>query len=96
MPEIPPALVGTGGPVGLLTLVVILVLVGRLVPRSVMDDRIRDRAERITYLEQTLAARDEELRIRGQQVDRLLAQSDLMVQLLQGLAREAGRDDLVA
>ncbi|MCX5066892.1 hypothetical protein OOJ91_13655 [Micromonospora lupini] len=89
-------LAGKVGPVGLLSLVVLLILTGRLLPRPVLEDRIRDKAEQITHLQETLASRDEELRVRGQQVDKLLAQSDLTVQLLQSLAREAGRDDLVA
>ena len=96
MPEIPPAVIGNLGPYGILLIAVLLVLLGRLIPRSVLEDRIGDKRERIAYLEQTLAHRDEELRVRGQQVDKLLAQSDLTVQLLQSLAREAGRDDLVA
>jgi hypothetical protein len=96
MPEIPPALIGTGGPVGIIALVVALVLTGRLVSRSVHEDRIRDKDAQIDYLRATLASREEELRVRGQQVDRLLTQSDLTVQLLQSLAREAGRDDVVA
>lgn len=96
MPEIPTALLGTGGPVGVLLFVVALVLTGRLVPRSVHEDRVRDKAEQVTYLQQTLAVRDEQVRVRDEQVQKLLPNSDLTIQLLQGLAREAGRDDLVA
>lgn len=96
MPEIPPALVGTGGPVGALLFVVTLILLGRLVPRSVLEDRVRDKVERIVYLEATLAVRDEQVRVRDEQTQHLLQQSNLTVQLLQSLAREAGRDDLAA
>lgn len=96
MPEIPPALIGTGGPVGALLLVVALILTGRLVSRAVHEDRIRDKDVQVDYLRATIAARDEELRVRGQQVDKLLTQSDLTVQLLRSLTREAGRDDVVA
>lgn len=94
--DIPPALLGTGGPVGLIAVVVALVLTGRLMTRAAHEDRIRDHKDRITYLEATLSSRDDELRVRGQQVDKLLAQSELTVQLLQSIAREAGHDDLAA
>ncbi|MEU4570737.1 hypothetical protein [Micromonospora sp. NPDC023956] len=96
MPDIPAALLGTGGPVGILLFVIGLVLTGRLVPRTVHEDRVRDKAEQVVYLQQTLAVRDEQVRVRDEQVQKLLPNSDLTIQLLQGLAREAGRDDLVA
>lgn len=96
MPEIPPALIGTGGPVGILLFVVLLIITSRLIPRPTHEDRVRDKDAQIVYLQQALASRDEELRVRGQQVDKLLTQSDLTVQLLRSLAREAGRDDVVA
>ncbi len=96
MPEIPPALIGTGGPVGILLFVVLLIITSRLIPRPTHEDRVRDKDAQIVYLQQTLASRDEELRVRGQQVDKLLTQSDLTVQLLRSLTKEAGRDDMVA
>ncbi|MEV6798551.1 hypothetical protein AB0M91_09405 [Micromonospora rifamycinica] len=92
MLDIPPALLGTGGPVGVVLFVVGLVLTGRLVPRSVHEDRIRDKDDQLTNLRQTLTVRDEQVRVRDEQTTKLLAQSDLTVQLLQSLAREAGRD----
>ena len=87
-------LLGRLGPVGLLSLVVLLVLTGRLITRPSHEDRIRDKNEQIGYLQQTLAVRDEQVRVRDEQVGRLLTQSDLTVQLLQSLAREAHRGDL--
>lgn len=97
MPEIPPALIGTVGPGGVLLIIVMLVMLGRLVPRATHEDRVRDKDTQITYLQQTLAVRDEELKVRGQQVEKLMTQSDLTVQLLQSLAREAGaRGDLAS
>lgn len=96
MPEIPPALIGTGGPVGILLFVVVLIVTSRLIPRPTHEDRIRDKDQQIAYLQATLAVRDEELKVRGGQVEKLLTQSDLTVQLLQSLAREAGRDDVAA
>lgn len=94
--EIPPALLGTGGPVGVLLLVVVLILTGRLVSRSVYEDRIKDKDAQIASLQAALAARDEQVRVRDEQTQKLLTQSDLTVQLLQSLAREAGRNDLAS
>lgn len=96
MPDIPAGLLTTGGPYGLVALVVLLILGGRLITRAAHEDRVHDKDAQIEYLRETLKSRDEELQVRGQQVDKLLTQSDLTVQLLQSLAREAGRDDLVA
>ncbi|MFI1197684.1 hypothetical protein ACH4T9_31110 [Micromonospora sp. NPDC020750] len=90
--EIPPALLGTGGPVSILLFVVGLVLTGRLIARSVHEDRIKDKDDQIASLRSTLTVRDEQVRVRDEQTTKLLAQSDLTVQLLQSLAREAGRD----
>lgn len=94
--EIPPALLGTGGPVGVLLFVVVLILTGRLVARSVYEDRIKDKDAQIASLQAALAAKDEQVRVRDEQTQKLLTQSDLTVQLLQSLAREAGRDDLAS
>lgn len=92
MPEIPAALIGTGGPVSILVLVVLLILTGKLITRATHEDRVRDKDQQIAYLQQTLATRDEQVRVRDEQVGRLLQQSDLTVQLLQSLAKEASRD----
>ncbi|MEW2442777.1 hypothetical protein GA0070622_1178 [Micromonospora sediminicola] len=94
MPDIPAALLSSGGPVGVLLFVVALVLTGRLVPRTVHEDRVRDKDDQIAHLRATLAVRDEQVRVRDEQVQKLLPNTDLTVQLLQGLAREAGRHDL--
>ncbi|MER7164486.1 hypothetical protein ABT336_00185 [Micromonospora sp. NPDC000207] len=88
-------LAAKAGPVGLLSLVIVLILLGRLLPRSAHEDRVGDLKERITFLQDTLATRDEELRVRGEQVSKLLGQGDMSVQVLQSLAREAGSDDAV-
>ncbi|MEU5668941.1 hypothetical protein ABZ749_00960 [Micromonospora sp. NPDC047753] len=92
--ELPPALLGTGGPVGVLVFVVLLVLTGRLVSRSVHEDRIKDKDGQIADLKETVKVKDEQIRVRDDQLTKLLPNSDLTVRLLQGLAREAGRDDL--
>ncbi|KXK63343.1 hypothetical protein AWW66_03250 [Micromonospora rosaria] len=88
-------LAAKAGPAGLLCLVVVLILLGRLLPRSAHEDRVGDLKERISSLEATLATRDAELRVRGEQVSRLLGQGDMSVQVLESLAREAGADDAV-
>lgn len=92
--DIPPALLGTGGPVGVLVFVVLLILTGRLISRSVHEDRIKDKNDQIADLKETVKVKDEQIRVRDEQVTKLLPNSDLTVRLLQGLAREAGRDDL--
>lgn len=71
---------------------ILLMAMGRLVARSVHEDRISDYKQRVSSLEATLAVRDEQVRVRDEQTTKLLAQSDLTVQLLQSLSREAGRD----
>ncbi|MCT2279312.1 hypothetical protein [Micromonospora chalcea] len=75
---------------------VLLMAIGRLIPRSSHEDRVGDYKERIANLEATLAVRDEQIRVRDEQVTKLLPNTDLTVRLLQGLAREAGRHDLAS
>lgn len=94
--ELPFGEIGKVGPVGLLAITVMLILLGRLIPRSAHEDRVTDLKERIASLQETLAIRDQELQVRGAQVTRLLGQGDMSVQVLQSLAREAGSDDVVA
>lgn len=89
--DIPPALIGTGGPIAIVSIVVVLVLTGKLIPRPWHDDRVTDLKEQLTTLQAALASKDEELQVRGSQVDRLLSQSDLTVTLLRSLQQEAGR-----
>jgi hypothetical protein len=94
VPDIPAALLAQGGPYGVIVVVVLLILAGRLMTRTAHEDRVSDLKDRISSLEGTLAVRDEQVRVRDEQTTKLLAQSDLTVQLLQSLAREAGRHDL--
>lgn len=69
---------------------------GRLIARSVHEDRVRDKDDQIVNLRETLKVRDEQVRVRDEQTTKLLAQSDLTVQLLQSLAKEAGRNDVAS
>lgn len=90
-------LVAKVGPTGLLTIVVLMVLLGQLIPRWQHRERIVDKNEQIANLQKTLEVRDEQIRVQGEraavrddQMGQLLAQSDLTVQLLSSLAKEAG------
>lgn len=89
---IPPQLLTGSGLAALVALAVWLIYTGRLVTRQVHEDRITDKNNHIEYLRRTLEVRDEEVRIRSEQVQKLLTNSDLTVQLLQSLQREASRD----
>lgn len=75
---------------------VLLMAFGRLIARSVHEDRIKDKDDQIASLRETLTVRDEQVRVRDEQTTKLLAQSDLTVQLLQSLAKEAGRNDVAS
>lgn len=96
MLDIPAGLLATGGPTGALLFVVLLVFTGRLIPRAQHEDRIRDKDTQIANLTATVAVKDEQIRVRDEQVTKLLPNTDLTVRLLQGLAREAGRHDLAS
>lgn len=88
-PDIPAWLLGTAGPGALLAATVYMVLTGRLVTRQAHMDRIADKDAQIAYLQAADAVRVEQVRVRDEQISKLLPQSDLTVQLLQGLTREA-------
>lgn len=81
-------IVGTGlaeaGPVGLLSLFVLLIFFGGLVPRWLHTQRMADKDERIRYLESMVDKRDE-------QFVKLIEQGELVVRLLEGLRSEAAR-----
>ena len=52
MPEIPAELLTRGGPWGLIALVVVAILKGWLVPRSIVDDTRKDRDDwRAAYMD---------------------------------------------
>ena len=96
MLDIPAGLLTAGGPTGVLVFVVLLVLTGRLIPRAQHEDRVRDKDTQIANLAETVKVKDEQIRVRDEQVTKLLPNTDLTVRLLQGLAREAGRHDLAS
>lgn len=75
---------------------VLLMAFGRLIPRSTHEDRVRDKDTQIADQKATIAVKDEQIRVRDEQLSKLLPNSDLTVRILQGIAREAGRDDLAA
>lgn len=66
------------------SLIVMLVLFGYLVPRWLHNERMTDKNSQITYLQTALDKRDA-------QVDRLLEQGQLMVDLLEDIKAEAQR-----
>lgn len=86
---IPPQLFTGGMTVSLVSMAVWLIYTGRLISRTAHEDRIADLTKHVEYLRKTLEVRDEEVRIRSEQVQKLLTNSDLTVQLLQSLQREA-------
>jgi len=72
------------GPWGLVTLFVLLVLFGRLIPRWTHDQRMGDKDERIRHLESMVDKRDE-------QFEKLLTNGELVIKLLEDLRSEAAR-----
>jgi hypothetical protein len=93
---IPPQLLTGAGWGGLVIMVVWFIFTDRLVPRGSHLRLIGDKDDHIKYLRQTLEVRDEQVRIRDEQIQKLLSNSDLTVQLLQSIAREARRGDVEA
>lgn len=93
---IPPQLVGGAGLATIVLAAVWSMLTGRIVSRAAHEDRIRDKDDHIAYLRATLETRDQEAAIRTEQVQKLLTNSDLTVQLLQALNREARSGDVAA
>lgn len=71
------------GPWGIVTIVVLCIIIGLLIPRWTHNQRIKDKNEIITLQKETIAKRDE-------QVDRLIEQNDLMIRLLEDI-KAAGR-----
>lgn len=87
-------LIAAAGPVGLLSIAVLLVFLGRLIPRSQHQERIADKDKQIERLDRALETEIERGRVRDDQFAELLEHSRLSVQLLQALetrSREAGR-----
>lgn len=91
---IPLQLITGGGWFSLFAFFAFLMMTGKIVSKGTCDDRVGDKQDQITYLRATLELRDQEVRIRTEQVQKLLSNSDLTVQLLQALGREVTRGDL--
>lgn len=68
----------------LVSLIVLLVLFGYLVPRWLHNERMRDKDTQITYLQTALDRRDE-------QVGKLLEQGLMIIDLLEEIKSEAKR-----
>ena len=90
----PTELLTGGGVVGLITAFGWALARGLIVTRREHDNRIGDKDAQIAYLRETLATRDQEAAVRSEQIGKLLTNTDLTVQLLQGVHREATRGDM--
>lgn len=89
---IPGSVVVQGGAVGLLAMVVVAVLVGRLVPRKVLDDTRADRDSRLAdekargdEWRAAALAQDERNDVQGQQLAQLLDATRTTNALIEGL-----------
>lgn len=93
---IPPQLLTGAGWGTLVILVVWLIFTDRLIPRSSHMREVAAKDTVITYLSTALETRDQEAALRTEQMQKLLVNSDLTVQMLTSIAREAHRGDLPA
>lgn len=91
---IPPQLITGAGWGSLILLAVWLIFTDRLISRGSHLREVAGKDDHIAYLRKTLEVRDEQARIRDEQVQKLLTNSDLTVSLLQSIAREARRGDV--
>ncbi|MFE7461710.1 hypothetical protein ACWFMI_23310 [Nocardiopsis terrae] len=81
------------GLTGVVTLGMVMILTGRLVPKSTVEEM---RAERDARLAEMKAARDAEReagQVRDQQITELLENSRATVQLIDGLRKTAGGEE---
>lgn len=93
---IPPSLLTGAGWGTLILLAVWFIFTDRLVTRGSHLREVAHKDDHIAYLRKTLEVRDEQARIRDEQVQKLLTNSDLTVTLLTSIAREAHRGDFPA
>lgn len=93
---IPPQLLTGAGWGALVLILVWFLFTDRLVTRSSHLREVAEKDDHIGYLRKTLEVREEQVRIRDEQMQKLLTNSDLTVQLLQSIAREARRGDLAS
>lgn len=93
MDAIPSGLLTIGGWGGLVALAVWFMFTDRLISRGSHLREVADKNDHITYLRKTLEVRDEQIKVQDAHIQRLLTNSDLTVQLLQSLDRQARRAD---
>lgn len=89
---IPPQLLSGIGWGGLVLLLIWMLFTDRIVTRGSHLREIADKDSHIAYLRKTLEVRDEQVRVRDEQMQKLLTNTDLTVQLLHSIAREARGD----
>ena len=82
-------IIAAAGPVGLLSIAVLFVLLGRLIPRSQHQDRIADKDATIARLDKALDAEIERGRVRDEQVGELLELGRLSTQILRALEQRS-------
>ncbi len=82
--DLPVALLKDIGAGALVSLTVLLVLLGVLIPRSQHRERIADKDRQIAALQTALDKRDE-------QVNRLLENDNIVIELLRSIKSEAER-----
>lgn len=87
----PPGLLTGGGLAGLVTLSVLLVLFGRLIPRSWHAETIADKDKQIEYLKAALETEVERGRVRDGQVSELLEHARTTNAFIRALPRPAER-----
>lgn len=93
---VPPQLLTGAGWGSLILLAVWLIFTDRLISRGSHLREIAGKDDQISYLRKALDRREEQVAVRDEQMQKLLTNSDLTVQLLQSVAREARRGDLAS
>lgn len=75
------------GPVGILTLVVLAIIFGLLIPKSTHTQRMADKDEQIKYLRATLDKREDQL-------SQALGHSEVAVKALEDIKQVATSEDV--
>lgn len=86
---IPAELVGALGPTALVGIAVLLVFVGRLIPRSTHESIVASKDEQIKYLKEALALEVERGQLQGEHLGELLEHSRAVDQFIKALPRGA-------
>lgn len=82
---IPASLLGALGPAALASLAVLLVMVGKLIPRSTHDAIVAGKDDQIAYLREALALEAERGRLQGEANAELLEHARAVDQFIRAL-----------